>query len=134
MVSMAFINMNYDNEDPLGGDELHDLTLGDVCKVIKGKHVGKTVLVIKAGIQTKYGIRAITVEWYDNGDTGAEKVWCSPDELSFSNTHDIETAERIKEADYQEWKARKDAGVPPKSAFKKKSFPRKDNRPTDTGY
>ena len=126
--------MNYNDEDPLGGDELHDLTLGDVCKVIKGKNVGKTVLVIKAGIQTKYGLRAITVEWYDNGETGAEKVWCSPDELSYTNHADIETAERIKEADYQEWKARKNAGVPPAAAFnKKKSFgPRKAK--DDTGF
>ena len=126
--------MNYNDEDPLGGDELHDLTLGDVCKVIKGKNVGKTVLVIKAGIQTKYGIRAITVEWYDNGDAGSEKVWCSPDELSFTNFSDTETAEKIKEADYQEWKARKNAGVPPASAFNKKtSFgPRKAK--DDTGF
>lgn len=126
--------MNYDNEDPLGGDELHDLTLGDICKVTKGKHVGKTVLVIKAGIQTKYGLRAITVEWYDNGEAGAEKVWCSPDELSYANHSDIPTAERIKEADYQEWKARKDAGVPPATAFnKKKNFgPRKAK--DDTGF
>jgi hypothetical protein len=126
--------MNYNDEDPLGGDELHDLTLGDVCKVIKGKNVGKTVLVIKAGIQTKYGIRAITVEWHDSGDAGSEKVWCSPDELSFTNFSDIETAEKIKEADYQEWKARKNAGVPPASAFnKKKSFgPRKAK--DDTGF
>ena len=126
--------MNYDNEDPLGGDEMHDLTLGDVCKVIKGKHVGKTVLIIKAGIQTKYGLRAITVEWYDSGDAGTEKVWCSPDELSFINHQDLPTAERIKEADYQEWKARKDAGVPPAAAFnKKKNFgPRKAK--DDTGF
>lgn len=126
--------MNYNDEDPLGGDELHDLTLGDVCKVIKGKHVGKTVLVIKAGIQTKYGLRAITVEWYEKGEAGAEKVWCSPDELSFTHDTDIEVAERIKEADYQEWKARKNAGVPPASAFnKKRSFgPRKAK--DDTGF
>lgn len=126
--------MNYDNDDPLGGDELHDLTLGDVCKVIKGKHVGKTVLVIKAGIQTKYGLRAITVEWYDRGEAGSEKVWVSPDELSFTNDTDLEIAERIKEADYQEWKARQGAGVPPRSAFnKRKTFgPRKAK--DDTGF
>lgn len=127
-------HMNHEEEDPLGGNEMHDLTLGDVCKVIKGKHVGKTVLIVKAGLQTKFGLRAITVEWYDNGEAGSEKVWCSPDELAYINHSDIETAERIKEADYQEWKARKNAGVPPAAAFKKKTYPKRDTRPTDTGY
>lgn len=117
--SASFLhNMNYDNEDPLGG-ELHDLTLGDVCKIASGKHAGKTVLVIKAGIQTKFGLRAITVEWYEQSLVGTEKVWASPEELSYTNQQDIETAERIKEADFQEWKARKNAGVPPKAAFNK---------------
>jgi hypothetical protein len=127
--------MNYDNEDPLGGGEsLHDLTLGDVCTVTSGKHIGKTVLVIKAGIQTKFGLRAITVEWHDSGDAGSEKVWAAPEELSFTNRQDIPTAERIKEADYQEWKARKNAGVPPAGQFTKKKNWSKDKRPTDTGY
>lgn len=128
--------MNYDNEDPLG-DNMHDLTLGDICTVTKGKHIGKTVLVIKAGLQTKYGLRAITVEWFDQGEAGKEKVWVSPDELTFTNQQDLETAEQIKEADYQEWKARKDAGVPSASAFAKKNNRKnwgKDKRPTDTGY
>lgn len=115
--------------------EMHDLTLGDVCVVKKGKHVGKTVLVIKAGLQTKYGLRAITVEHFDTGSTGSEKVWVSPDELAWTGGADMETAERIKEADYQEWKARKDAGVPPKGSFVKKPWQKKNfNRPTDTGY
>lgn len=124
--------MNY-NDDPLGDNGLHDLTLGDICNITSGKNAGKTVLVIKAGIQTKYGIRAITVEWNDVGDAGSEKVWASPEELSFTNRQDIETAERIKEADYQEWKARKNAGVPPASSFAKKNFgPRKAK--DDTGF
>lgn len=128
--------MNYDNEGPLEG-EMHDLTLGDICSVTKGKHIGKTVLVIKAGLQTKFGLRAITVEWHEDGLAGSEKVWVSPDELTFINRQDLETAERIKEADYQEWKARKDAGVPPASQFAKKNNRKnwgKDKRPTDTGY
>ena len=128
--------MDYDNEDPLGSPAEHTLTLGNICTVQKGKHAGKTVLIIKAGIQTKYGLRAITVEWHDAGEAGTEKVWCSPDELVYINRNDIDTAERVKEADYQEWKARQGAGVPPKSSFKKdfKKNYRKDNRPTDIGF
>lgn len=129
---------NYE-DDPLGYNEPtpdHTLDLGDVCTVQKGKHAGKTVLVIKAGIQTKYGLRAITVQWYDNGEAGSEKIWVAPDELVYTNHTDMPTAEKIKEADYQEWKARQSAGVPPKSDFKNK--PKRgnwgDKRPTDTGY
>ena len=131
--------MDYNEEDPLGYEPKadHTLGLGDICTVQKGKHAGKTVLIIKAGIQTKYGLRAITVEWHDNGDADAEKVWCAPDELVYINRTDIPTAEKIKEADYQEWKSRQAAGVPPKSDFNKKgkgNYYRKDNRPTDTGF
>lgn len=128
--------MDYNEEDPLDYNPQHTLTLGDICTVQKGKHAGKTVLIIKAGIQTKYGLRAITVEWHDSGLAGEEKVWCSPDELVFVNRQDIETAEKIKEADYQEWKARQGAGVPPKSAFNKQPRKKwgKDSRPTDTGF
>lgn len=128
---------NYEDQ-PYGEEEKaeHTLTLGNVCTVRKGKHAGKTVLIIKAGIQTKYGLRAITVEWHDSGLAGEEKIWCSPDELVFINRDDVETAEKIKEADYQEWKARQNAGVPPKSDFnnKPKRSQWKDKRPTDTGF
>lgn len=113
---------------------MHDLTLGDICTVTKGKHVGKTVLVIKAGIQTKFGLRAITVEYFERGDAGAEKVWVAPDELAFTHDTDTPTAERIKEADYQEWKARKNAGVPPKSSFAKRPWGGKQSKQDDTGY
>ena len=130
--------MDSNYQDEPNEQQSHDLTLGNVCTVIKGKHVGKTVLVIKAGVQTKFGLRAITVEHYDVGEASQEKVWVSPEELAYSGMDDMATAERIKEADYQEWKARKDAGVPPKSAFPKKTWQGKSNwkdkRPTDTGF
>jgi hypothetical protein len=100
--------------------EQHELTLGDICQVTGGKFSGKRVLIIKAGIQTKFGIRAITVEYIDHKDTLPEKIWVAPEQLRFEGEADTETAEIIKEADYQEWKARKDAGVPPASAFAKK--------------
>ena len=52
----------------------------------------------------------------------------SPEQLAFAGEQDLDTAGAVKEADYQEWKARKDAGVPPASAFaKKKSW---GNKPT----
>lgn len=130
--------MNNNNEEGIDG-EMHDLTLGDVCTVTKGKFVGKTVLVIKAGLQTKFGLRTITVEHLDVGEAGEEKIWVSPEELSWTGGQDLPTAERIKEADFQEWKARKNAGVPPKSSFAKKPWDGKKkwsgaNRPTDTGF
>lgn len=89
----------------------HDLTLGDICTVTGGKDAGKTVLVIKAGLQTKYGIKAITVEYTGPRKSGA-KVWVEPDKLAYNGAQDLETANAIKEADYQEWKAKKQAGVP----------------------
>jgi hypothetical protein len=101
--------------------EKHELDLGDICQVSGGKYADKKVLVIKAGIQTKFGLKAITVEYFASGQTG-EKIWASPEQLAFQGESDMETANAIKEADYQEWKARKQAGVPPASAFKKKSW------------
>jgi hypothetical protein len=102
-------------------ESLHQLTLGDICTVASGKFSGKTVIVIKAGIQTKYGIKAITVEYSGEHKTG-EKVWVEPELLTFNGATDMDTANAIKEADFQEWKARKNAGVPPASDFKKKSW------------
>jgi hypothetical protein len=114
--------------------EKHELTFGDICNITGGKHAGKRVLVIKAGISTKFGMRAITVEYIDKGATEPEKVWVAPEQLSFIGESDTETAEVIKEADYQEWKARKDAGVPPKSAFaNKKPWMKKNNAPKSDG-
>jgi acyl-ACP thioesterase len=99
--------------------EKHELDLGDICQVTSGKFADKKVLVIKAGIQTKYGMKSITVEYFSPGSTG-EKVWVAPELLAFEGENDLETANAIKEADFQEWKARKQAGVPPASAFAKK--------------
>lgn len=113
--------MDNDNGQDYGDDGLHQLTLGDICTVASGKFSGKTVVVIKAGIQTKYGIKAITVEYWGEHKTG-EKVWVEPELLTFNGATDMDTANAIKEADFQEWKARKNAGVPPASDFKKKTW------------
>jgi hypothetical protein len=111
--------------------EKHDLDLGDICQVTAGKFADKKVLVIKAGIQTKFGLKTITVEYFSNGNTG-EKIWVSPEQLKFEGEADMETANAIKEADYQEWKARKQAGVPPASSFaKKKPWQKKPEAQTD---
>jgi hypothetical protein len=109
--------------------EKHELDLGDICQVSGGKYADKKVLVIKAGIQTKFGLKAITVEYFATGQTG-EKIWASPEQLAFQGESDMDTANAIKEADYQEWKARKQAGVPPASAFKKKAW---GNKPQSDG-
>ena len=99
--------------------EHHELDHGDICEVASGKFAGKKVLIIKAGIQTKFGLKAITVEYVEKGDVMAgEKIWVSPEQLTFKGEQDLDTAGAVKEADYQEWKARKQAGVPPASAFK----------------
>lgn len=97
----------------------HELNLGDICLVSKGKFAEKKVLVIKTGITTKFGVKTITVEYNPDGTTG-EKIWVSPDQITFLGESDLDTANAIKEADYQEWKARKAAGVPPASSFKDK--------------
>ena len=98
--------------------EQHELDHGDICEVRSGKFSGKTVLVIKAGINTKFGLKAITVEYNGEGTpANAEKIWVSPEQLAFIGERDTEVAGVIKEADYADWKARKDAGVPPKSSF-----------------
>lgn len=112
--------------------EKHELDLGDICQVTSGKFADKKVLVIKAGIQTKFGMKTITVEYFANGQTG-EKIWVSPEQLSFKGEADMETANAIKEADYQEWKARKQAGVPPASSFKKKTWGNKPKAPEGDG-
>ena len=113
--------------------EKHELDLGDICQVTKGKYADKKVLIIKAGIQTKFGLKAITVEYFASGRTG-EKIWVSPEQLTFEGESDMETANAIKEADYQEWKARKQAGVPPASAFKpKKPWMNKGKPASDDG-
>jgi hypothetical protein len=114
--------------------EKHELTFGDICTITSGKHAGKRVLVIKNGISTKFGVRAITVEYIDKNETLPEKVWVAPEQLKFAGECDTETAEVIKEADFQEWKARKDAGVPPKSAFAaKKPWMKNRNTPKSDG-
>lgn len=99
--------------------EKHELDLGDICQVTSGKFADKKVLVIKAGITTKFGLKSITVEYFGPNKTG-EKVWVAPELLAFEGENDLETANAIKDADFQEWKARKQAGVPPASAFAKK--------------
>ena len=101
---------DYENNETNDG-KTHDLTLGNICTVANGKHEGKTVCVIKAGIQTKFGIKAITVEYSGEHQTG-EKIWVSPEQLTYNGCDDTDTANAIKEADYQEWKAKKNAGVP----------------------
>lgn len=112
--------------------EKHELDLGDICQVTAGKFAEKKVLVIKAGIQTKFGLKTITVEYLSEGKTG-EKIWVSPEQLKFEGESDMETAEAIKEADYQEWKARKMAGVPPASQFKaKKPWQKKPQQGDDS--
>lgn len=100
----------------------HELNQGDLCEVSKGKHKGKVVLVLKAGIQTKYGLRAITVESLGDGEHGEERLWVSPDELAFIGEKDAETAKALNDADYQAYLARKNAGVPPRSSFNRKPF------------
>jgi hypothetical protein len=111
--------------------EKHELDLGDICQVTSGKYADKRVLVIKAGVSTKFGMKSITVEYFGQNKTG-EKVWVSPEQLAFEGEADMVTANAIKEADYQEWKARKQAGVPPASAFKKKSWGKpKNEAPSD---
>jgi hypothetical protein len=117
----------YENE---GG--MHDLTLGNVCTVKNGKFAGKTVLVIKAGIQTKFGIKAITVEYKGEHNTGEEKIWVAPEQLTYNGADDTDTANAIKEADYQEWRAKKNAGVPDiKPAFNKKTYSAKKEQAED---
>ena len=101
--------------------EKHELDLGDICHVRSGKYADKKVIVIKAGVQTKFGLKSITVEYFGEHKTG-EKVWVSPELLTFEGESDMDTANAIKEADYQEWKARKQAGVPPASSFKQKTW------------
>ena len=111
--------------------EKHDLDLGDICQVTAGKFADKKVLVIKAGITTKFGLKTITVEYFASGRTG-EKIWVGPEQLKFEGEADMETANAIKEADYQEWKSRKQAGVPPASAFKsQKPWQKKPEVQTD---
>lgn len=111
--------------------EKHELDLGDICQVTSGKYADKRVLVIKAGVSTKFGMKSITVEYFGQNKTG-EKVWVSPEQLAFEGEADMVTANAIKEADFQEWKARKQAGVPPASAFKKKSWGKpKNEAPSD---
>ena len=107
--------------DEYEDENLHDLSLGDICTVKNGKFTGKTVLVIKTGITTKFGVKVITVDYQGEHKTG-EKIWASAEQLTYNGAKDTDTANAIKEADYQEWKARKDAGVPPASAFKKKTY------------
>lgn len=107
-----------------GGNRPHDLTLGDICSVKGGRDDGKTVLVIKAGIQTKYGLKAITVEYTGPKRAGSMKLWIKPEELVFNGAVDLETASAIKEADFQEWKAKKQAGqdgVPQQKPWEKKA-------------
>jgi hypothetical protein len=113
-----------DNIEEYGDESLHQLTLGDICTVASGKFSGRTVIVIKAGIQTKFGLKAITVEYSGEHKTG-EKIWVEPELLTFNGATDLDTANAIKEADYQEWKARKNAGVPPASQFNKKPYYKK---------
>jgi hypothetical protein len=121
------------HETSINPMEKHNLDHGDICEVTSGKFAGKRVLVIKAGIQTKFGLKAITVEYVDKGDVMAgEKIWCSPEQLAFAGEQDLDTAGAVKEADYQEWKARKQAGVPPASAFKRADKPwATKKRPSD---
>ena len=116
--------------------ERHELDLGDICQVTSGKFADKKVLIIKAGITTKFGLKSITVEYFGPNKTG-EKVWVSPEQLAFEGESDMDTANAIKEADYQEWKARKQAGVPPASAFKQtKSWkkPKQESDPSDDSF
>ena len=115
--------------------ELHDLALGDVCIINLGKNAGKRVLVIKTGITTKFGVKSITVEYFGEHQTG-EKVWVSPEMLAYTGIQDSDTANAIKEADYQEWKARKAAGVPPASSFapKKTYFKKQEDRSDDVPW
>jgi hypothetical protein len=111
----AQTNMSEHEND---NESLHDLAFSNICTVKNGKFAGKTVLVVKAGVQTKFGVKAITVEYNGEHQTG-EKIWVSPEQLTYNGADDTSTAEAIKEADYQEWKARKGAGVPPASGFGK---------------
>ena len=107
----------------------HELNQGDLCEVTNGRHKGKTVLILKAGIQTKYGLRAITVEHISDEETGEERLWVDPTDLAFLGEKDAETAKALNDADYQAYLARKNAGVPPRSSFNRKPFnrPRKDS-------
>ena len=119
----------YENEN----ESLHDLAFSNICTVKSGKFTGKTVLVIKAGIQTKFGIKAITVEYNGEHETG-EKIWVSPDQLVYNGADDSITAEAIKEADYQEWKAKKNAeggspSCPQKKTFQARKESSEDDRP-----
>jgi hypothetical protein len=103
---------DYDDEmEAAQGGSKHDLTLGDICTVQGGRDAGKTVLVIKAGIQTKFGLKAITVEYSSQRQAG-NKVWVEPSNLVFNGAQDLDVANAVKEADYQEWKAKKQSGVP----------------------
>jgi len=101
----------------------HQLAHGDICTVTSGKFADKKVLIIKENIPTKFGVKAITVEYYNVGQVNSgEKIWVSPEQLAFLGERDLDTAGAVKEADYQEWKARKQAGVPSASSFKKKTW------------
>ncbi len=112
----------------------HQLSHGDICEVTSGKFASKKVLIIKESIPTKFGIKAITVEYFDKGAVEAgEKIWVSPEQLAFLGEQDLETAGAVKEADYQEWKARKQAGVPPRAAFNNPRKPWANKKPQSDG-
>lgn len=101
----------------------HELNQGDLCEVTGGKHKGKVVLVLKAGIQTKFGLRAITVE-SQGEETGDERLWVDPTDLAFIGEKDAETAKALNDADYAAYLARKNAGVPPRSSFSRPQYRR----------
>lgn len=108
--------------------EHHDLTVGDICTVTSGKHKEMTVIVLKAGIETKYGVKSITAEYYDRGNLGNEQIWVSPEQLQFLRDTDVESAKARNDLDYKAYLARKQAGVPPASQFNKKPWGNRESR------
>ncbi len=75
-------------------------------------------------------MKAITVEYQGEHSTG-EKIWVAPEQLAYSGMQDTITAEAIKEADYQQWKASKNAGIPPVSQLNKKTYFKKKEENQD---
>lgn len=121
------MHMNIEDEDEYAnpfeeGEQTHVLETGDICFVNEGRNKGKTVLVLKPSITTKKGdTLSISVEYPVAEGGNPEKVWCEPNHLMFVHKSDTQAARRINDADYEEWKARKAAGVPPSSQLKKKN-------------
>ena len=86
---------------------MHNLSVGDICRVTSGKHGNKIVLVIKDSIPTKFGVRALVVQYFDTDNIGDETIWLPPEFLVFLGQTESSTAKARAEDDYNKWKTKK---------------------------